>query len=119
MTIAVDLGRKATNKQTNNQSDQICSYGTLRSEAMIANSHKAYFNEFFNNGNISIQSAYARHSGVQANTHSENLFCKDLATDIFVFGRARGYSERVEETWYEISYTNVTKSHLFLRGLLS
>ena len=86
---------------------------------MIANIHKASFNKFFNNVNISIQSAYARHSGVQANTFSENLFCKDLATEIFLFGRAQGYSERVEETWYEISYTNVTQSHVFLRGLLS
>ena len=32
-------------------------YGTLQSEAMIANSHKAYFNELFNNDNIWIQSA--------------------------------------------------------------
>ena len=35
-----------------------CRYGNLQSEVMEANSHKFYFNEFFNNATVWIQSAY-------------------------------------------------------------
>ena len=35
-------------------------YGTLQSEAKIANSHKAYFNKFLNTGNVWIQTQYAQ-----------------------------------------------------------
>ena len=45
----------------NSQSNQMFWYCTLHSEALIANSHKAYFNKFINNDDFWIQSACVGH----------------------------------------------------------